>query len=148
MSSDVEEIEEVLDQLVNVFSRLVCKGGGSDASVKYVDATLDYLLKGNWADALPLLEEAAQDGHMGAQYALSELYENGENVDMDVEKAVYWCTKAAEQGHPIAQNTLGVFFYYGMGVPQDKKMARYWHSKAAEHGNEVAQRNLCELDYD
>jgi hypothetical protein len=115
-----------------------------------------WIMRGDEEDkykkAEPLFLEAAEQGHMGAQHVLGEIYDDGgEGVGRDQEKAVYWYTKAAEQGHAIAQSNLGTLYYNGYYKGYDEiknhRKAKYWHTKAAKQGNEVAQRNLSNLEY-
>jgi len=76
------------------------------------------------------------------QINLAVKYYNGEGVQQDYAKAVYWITRAAEQGHAAAQNSLGLCYYNGEGVQQDYAKAANWYMKAAEQGYAAAQYNL------
>ena len=87
-----------------------------------------------------LLAKATQ-GDAKAQNDLGVCYYNGDGVEQDYEKAVYWFTKAAEEGLVEAQNNLGLL-YYGEGGWQDYEKAVYWLTKAAEQGHASAQNNL------
>ncbi len=49
------------------------------------------------------MQKAAEQGHSGAQQLLAELYEKGEGVGKDLEKALMWYRKAAEQGNEYAK---------------------------------------------
>jgi hypothetical protein len=48
----------------------------------------------------------AEEGDVWAQYDLGRCYANGEGVEKDMKKAVYWFTKAAEQGNANAKTNL------------------------------------------
>ena len=87
---------------------------------------------------IPHYAEASQ-GDAYAQERLGKLYEDGEGVPQDYERAVYWFLKAANQGYAEAQNSLGKRYELGEGVPQDFAHAVYWYRKAAEQGNAEAQ---------
>ncbi|MCX8627214.1 sel1 repeat family protein, partial [Gilliamella sp. B3976] len=50
-----------------------------------------------------------------AQYNLGLMYDEGDGVDVNKEKAIYWYTKAAEQGGREAQNNLGALYQQGDG---------------------------------
>ena len=88
------------------------------------------------------LVNKAEAGNAEAQLNLGVCYSNGDGVDQDYAKAVYWFTKAAEHGYAIAQLNLGVCYGNGYGVSQDHAKAVYWYTKAAEQGNAKAQNNL------
>jgi TPR repeat protein len=76
---------------------------------------------------------------MDSQFSLAIMYSNGEGVDSDMDKAVYYYTEAAEQGHSDAQSTLGQMYYYGEDVEKDIKTAINWYEKAAAQDNADAQ---------
>ncbi|MCX8607584.1 MULTISPECIES: SEL1-like repeat protein, partial [unclassified Gilliamella] len=42
-------------------------------------------------------------GDREAQYNLAFMYYNGDDVEENTEKALYWLTQAAEQGVSVAQ---------------------------------------------
>ena len=77
-----------------------------------------------------------------AQYNLGVMYEGGQGVPQDYEKAVHLYTEAAGQGFAAAQNNLGGMCRQGQGVPQDYKKAFEWFTKAAQQGFAAAQNNL------
>ena len=83
--------------------------------------------------------KAAKQGKAEAQYNLGLMYDNGQGVNKDYTKAVYWFSKAAEQGRADAQYILGLMYYEGQGVNKDYTKAVYWHTKAAEQGYAEAQ---------
>lgn len=82
-----------------------------------------------------------------AQYALGNIYYNGNGVPQDYAEAVAWYRKAAEQGDMKAQHNLGNMYYYGKGVPQDYAEAVKWYRKSAEQGDSYAQNNLGNMYY-
>jgi TPR repeat protein len=66
------------------------------------------------ARALPLYESSAGKGNMYGQFWLGTLYEYGEGVTRDVNKAIEYFRLAAEQGHYDARNRLT---YYNQPLP-------------------------------
>ena len=82
-----------------------------------------------------------------AQYALGNIYYNGNGVPQDYAEAVAWYRKAPEQGDMKAQHNLGNMYYYGKGVPQDYAEAVKWYRKSAEQGDSYAQNNLGNMYY-
>ena len=88
-------------------------------------------------------QKLAEQGDARAQFNLAIMYENGDGVPQDNQKAVEWYRKAAEQGHANAQLNLGFMYEKSYGVPQDKQKAVEWYRKAAEQGHATAQYNLA-----
>jgi len=90
--------------------------------------------RGDFATALEIVRELAEQGLDQAQYNLGVLYKQGEGVPQDYAKAVYWYRLAAEQGHASAQFNLGVLYDQGEGVPQDFVVGHMWFNLAAAAG--------------
>ena len=66
------------------------------------------------AKALPLYESSAGKGNMYGQFWLGTLYEYGEGVTRDIDKAIEYFRLAATQGHYDARNRL---IYYNRPLP-------------------------------
>lgn len=77
-----------------------------------------------------------------AEYRLGDIFDGGEVVACDEEKARYWYVKAAENGHPWAQFLLGTFYEEGEGVERDIEKAVCWFAKSAEQGNVFSSEKL------
>ena len=92
--------------------------------------------------AAQLWIKLAEQGDSFAQAQLGWMYENGEDVTQDYEKAMFWTRKSAEQGYARAQYNLGWMYYYGEGVAQDYEKAAEWYRRAAEQDNAYAQARL------
>ncbi|WP_169432913.1 tetratricopeptide repeat protein [Desulfotignum balticum] len=105
------------------------------------------------------------------------MYEHGEGVLHDSQKAIEWYEKAAKQGHAQAQENIDrinkqqrvefenrlksakngdIFSQYVLGiiydlgkarVSQDIKKAIYWYTKAAEQGHSESQYNVGSIYY-
>ena len=58
------------------------------------------------------------------------MYERGNGVEQDYEKAVYWYSKSAEQGDADACEALAMLYESGLGVERDFEKARYWNNMA------------------
>src|SRR5262249_28758259 len=90
------------------------------------------------------LEEAAAQGDASAMYRLGLLYEMGQGVAQDYDKAREWFEKAAAKGDGEAMYSLGRFYETGKGVARDYVKAREWYEKAADKGDQRAKTNLDE----
>lgn len=91
--------------------------------------------QGNAADAIPLLQKAADLGHTEAQLSLAVLYENGVRANSstwtlnpDARKAFALAQKAAQQGYAPAQKTLSRYYLTGVGVAPNKEAGDTWHN--------------------
>ena len=62
-------------------------------------------------------------GNSGAEYRIGSRYLNGEGIEQDYTKALYWLEKAAAQNHANALYNLGYMYLYGYGVKTDYMMA-------------------------
>jgi TPR repeat protein len=89
-------------------------------------------------EALPLLQQLAEQGNAPAQFHLAQMYRDGQGVTQNNDQALIWYRKAAEQGQVEAQNYLGWFY----SAAQDYSPAVAWYRKAAEQGYAEAQYNL------
>lgn len=107
-----------------------------------LDEALAMLATPNYEEGVKRIIQLAEQGYEWAQKKLGGMYFNGERVQKDMAKAVFWTQKAAEQGNADAQRNLGVFYDQGYGVEQNYEKAAYWYEKAAEQGNADAQNKL------
>jgi tetratricopeptide (TPR) repeat protein len=64
-------------------------------------------VEGDYDGAFKYLTKAAELGDLDAHYRLGWMYEDGEGVEKDEEKAVFHYEKAAIGGHHIARHNLG-----------------------------------------
>lgn len=85
----------------------------------------------------------AETGDAGAQATLGYLYQAGEGLDQDDERAIHWYTQAATRGNADAQYNLAVAYAFGTGVTQDHEIAADWYRRAAEQGHALAQYSLA-----
>ena len=76
----------------------------------------------------------ANQGFATAQYASGLMYDNGEGVRQDYQKAFEWFTKAANQGFATAQYASGLMYYNGEGVRQDYKKAKNFFRLSCDNG--------------
>lgn len=97
---------------------------------------------GDYAAALEIYQELADDGDAQAQYRMGQLYDGGKGVEQDYTKAAEWFLKAAEQGHAWAEYSIGDMYQNGDGVPKNDVEALKWFLKSAAQGNAWAQNSV------
>ena len=86
-------------------------------------------------------QRLANQGKASAQYDLSLMYDEGEEVRQDYFKAVEWYQKAANQGNFDGQNNLGRMYFKGYGVRQNKAKAKEIFGKTCDGGNQAGCDN-------
>jgi len=108
---------------------------------------LSALQEGDFATAVPLLRERAEQGNTVAQTLLSQMYITGWGVPQHYAEAAKWYWLAANRGNAKAQFNLGVMYAKGQGVPQDYAEAAKWYRLAANQGHAFGQTNLGHMYY-
>lgn len=109
---------------------------------KQFDRILVLMDKEQVKEALPLLEECAECGHLAAQFMLSTiLREQGKH-----EPANQWLKRAAEHDSIDAQYELGMLYESGCGIEQSGELALFWYRKAAAAGNALALEAVARLE--
>ncbi len=86
--------------------------------------------------------ELAKAGNAKAQNNLGLIFQKGEIISKDSERAFKWFKKSAEQGNSKAQNHLGWLYEHGEGTSKDYQEALKWYTKSAEQGNSNAKYNI------
>lgn len=81
----------------------------------------------------------AESGDAAMQYNLAQIYDSGEGIKIDHEKAGHWLLNAAERGLPAAQMGIGAWYLEGRRIPADWHKGIYWLEKAAKQDNAMAQ---------
>lgn len=94
--------------------------------------------KQQYEQAFAYWEPLAQDGHLDSQYQIGRLYERGEGVAEDFNRALEWYQRAAQKGQGDAQFRIGL---YHMNENPDKNEALgfYWIQSAADNGSNKAK---------
>jgi TPR repeat protein len=118
------------------------KAEPKDAASQYARA-LQLLNEYKYADALPLLTNAAEQGHVEAQIMLGNLlYSGAYRVAPSLEEAAKWYAEASQKNSSEAKNNLAIMYKQGLGVPKDIRQAFNLFNSAAEQGHAGACYNL------
>ena len=86
------------------------------------------------------LKLLANKGHPESQNQLGWIYDQGQGVVSNPQKAVEYYLKSANQGFKKAQINIGVMYELGRGVPQDFEEANRWYSKAEKQENNIRKK--------
>lgn len=92
-----------------------------------------------FAEAARYYELAAEDGSALAQHNLATMYKNGQGVQTDIGRAIFWFEKAAEQGDVDALFNLALI----CDERDDLDQSFSWFARAAEAGSARAQYDLA-----
>ena len=128
------------------YAEMAKKQLASDDIKEFFQRGIQLYSKGDYAGAFPWFEKAAQLGDPQSQFILGNMYDFGESVSVNDEKAYYWYLKAAEQNHVDALFNVGVFYERGRFVKQDIEKAVYYYRKAARLGSKRALQASREIE--
>jgi TPR repeat protein len=95
-----------------------------------------------YEDAFLLFEQAAQKGHVAAEYAMGNCFFEGIGCAENYLNAAECFRRAADQGYAIAQSALATCFTDGTGVAKDPAAAVEFYRLAANQGLTEAQNYL------
>lgn len=105
---------------------------------------IEYYEQHDMKQAMYWFEQAAQKGNVSAQTIVAGAYLDGMlGVEVDPQKAAFWCEKSANNGDPVGQLLYGYCYARGEGKPHDMQQAISWWKKSATQNNVDAQWNLC-----
>ncbi len=102
------------------------------------DAGVNAYQRGDYATALRIFRQLAEQGNADAQAKLGFMYQHGHGVAQDYAAAAKLYRKAAAQGNADAQLNLGTLYNNGQGVTQDYAQAYMWLNLAAAQGQKDA----------
>jgi hypothetical protein len=117
----------------------------SDQKDLLYSAAANWIKISRWDKAVPLLEDAAELGHLQAVCDLGNAYYLGRGLMQNYELAVAQFQKAAHRGYAEAQYMLGVCYRAGQGVPQDYARAYAWFNLASARLHPLASQARQEL---
>ena len=91
------------------------------------------------------LREAAENGHIGAQFQMGVICATGQGVPRDLAAAAEWYQRSAAGGNRFAQHNLATLLIEGEYIQIDAKEARRLFILAAKAGLAEAQIALGDL---
>jgi uncharacterized protein len=98
----------------------------------------------DYAEALRLWGQLADQGNARAQFSIGKMYYIGQGVRRDYAQADAWYRKAADQGFDYAQFDLGAAYEDGgLGVAQDYALAHMWFDLASSPATNTELRQMA-----
>lgn len=126
----------------SVLSLLICSVPATAQEYwNYKTAYLAYD-RGDFTLAADMYKRLAADGHMRAQNDLAFLYEVGQGVSQDRQKAAALYLRAAEQGYGPAQHRVAGLYLTGKSFGRDDLEAHKWFSLASLLNRDEGHRAL------
>jgi uncharacterized protein len=138
-------VRAMKQQITTLFATGVLALGliGTAIAGPFEDGQVAYR-RDDYAAALRLWGQLADQGNARAQFSLGEMYYIGQGVLRDNAKADAWYRKAADQGFDYAQFNLGVAYEDGgLGVPQDYALAHMWFNLASSPATNADLRQMA-----
>jgi TPR repeat protein len=86
--------------------------------------------RADYASALTLLRQLADQGYAPAQNNLGMMYATGQGALQDYAAAAVLLRHAADQGYGLGEYDLGAMYGNGLGMPQDYVQAYKWFQLA------------------
>jgi TPR repeat protein len=122
-----------------VFLFLSCAAVFNLAAAEDLDAAVDAMRSGDFAEAYCIMRPLAEDGDADAQYNIGWMYLNGYGLRINDGVALEWWQKASQQGHSDASFSIGMLYSLGEGeVSKDSDKAIDYYLLAADDGHEDA----------
>ncbi len=115
---------------MSIFKKITDMLGASKPEIP--QTTMDH-------DSIDMLEQKAAAGNAEAQYWLGRHYQVGEEVEMDIEKAMELLLLSDKQGFFLAANNIGIIYQEDRG---DYEQALIWFKKGAKQNDHRAFQNL------
>ncbi len=95
---------------------------------------------GKYSEAIRMLTDCAEYGHIQAQVQLGYMYSVGLGTNIEGRKAIDWFLRAAAQNDNTAQYNLAVIYAQGKLTLKDYTKAMDWCVKAKANGKTDADR--------
>jgi TPR repeat protein len=106
------------------------------------------LLRGDYATAWTIWKRSAGRGEAGGENGMGILYNFGDGVPQDIDKAIQWYQRAVDQGFPKAEYNLGMIYESDQWGRANHAEAMRLLESAAKNGFAPAQFELGEIYHD
>ncbi len=93
-------------------------------------------------------KKQAENGNKRAQYKLGNAYLRGNEVKVNIAKAIKWFKKSADQGYVKAAHKLGMIYYFNKDGSRNYGKAFKWFAMAAKRQHAEAQYYLGKMYFE
>lgn len=141
--SAVEQIEPGATRVLSsmVADTLALAQREADKVESLFQIGLQFQRVGKLTEAFGAYRQAAEMGHLFAQYQLGKCYLRGDGVNQSEIQGIAWLEKALERGSGLAGFVLGTHFDLGL-LPKYSEAIKYY-KRAAELGYTYAAENMA-----
>ena len=101
--------------------------------------------RGQYSDAVTVLEQSAAVGDLRATIHLANLYRLGLGVSIDYRRAVTLYAKGAHRGDPSSMVNLALMYRSGLGVEKDSEVAYGWLNLAGQYHEPAGPLYMSEM---
>lgn len=123
----------ILPALILLISSLFITGCKSDNEMQVNEKDgMQYYHNKDYKKAFPFLEKSAQSGNAKASYYLGKMYQNGEGISENNEKACQQYLESSERNYKEAYLETAICFYFGEGVEKNYSEAFKWGKRFAD----------------
>ena len=136
-------VEKNEEEAIRYYELVAEDESSSEINVEQSCFYLGYLMTRNETDeddseAAAWYEKAIEKGMTEARFNLAAMYEEGQGVAQDYEKAISLYTQQADEPDAFAMMELGRIYENGeCGQKKDLEEALKWYEQAANHGAEL-----------
>ena len=136
-------VEKNEEEAIRYYELVAEDESSSEINVEQSCFYLGYLMTQNETDeddaeAAAWYEKAIEKGMTEARFKLAVMYEEGQGVAQDYEKAISLYTQQADEPDAFAMMELGRIYENGeCGQKKDLEEALKWYKQAANHGAEL-----------
>ena len=136
-------VEKNEEEAIRYYELVAEDESSSEINVEQSCFYLGYLMTRNETDeddseAAAWYEKAIEKGMTEARFNLAAMYEEGQGVVQDYEKAISLYTQQADEPDAFAMMELGQIYENGeCGQKKDLEEALKWYEQAANHGAEL-----------
>ena len=145
-------VEKNEEEAVRYYKLVAEDESAGDDMVKNACALLGWLMAANEdekddTESVSWYEKAMEKGNVAAINNLGWMYECGQGVQQDYEKAMELYKQAADAGYNYAMNNLGRIYEYGnCGQKINLEEALKWYKQAVEYGYDNAQESVTRVE--
>ena len=148
-----EELPPGLDGLFDLGYRMYMRINGMVVRGEVTWASLPPATQHEQDEAVAMMTEAADQGHLMAQVNLADIYASPHGVEMNKPKAFELYSKAGtarlvdgveHPGRPGSQCNVAIMLRDGDGCDRDFEQSFHWFCKAAAQGHSVALCGVAE----
>lgn len=105
----------------------------------------DFIQKGKYEEAFPILKQAATMGSGEAQYNLGYALQHGVGTEKNIPEAIQWYRKSSDSNFNDGHYAMMMVYGNGDGIEQDSEKAFNYALKCSENNDSTCMLNVARL---